>query len=64
MNTSRPISTISYNSKIFLDFKLKELVEKHLVSDFMYIIHTAEDDELKDHIHLFLKPNKKILEVT
>lgn len=57
MRTSKPISTISYNTIPFLDTKLAELVRNHKISDYMYIFHHAEKDEKKDHIHLWLKPN-------
>lgn len=60
MNTSREISTISYNSQEFLIMKLEELLEKHIISYYMLINHFAEEDEKKNHIHLFLKPNKKL----
>lgn len=57
MRTSKPISTISYNSLPFLKSKLDELVTNHKICDYMYISHHAEADEKKDHIHLWIKPN-------
>ncbi len=60
MNTRSDISTISYNSIPFLLDKLNYLYNNHKISDFMFIQHKAEDDELKDHIHLFLSPNKQL----
>lgn len=57
MRTSKPISTISYNSEEHLRFKLNELIKARKISDYMYIQHTAEEDEKKDHIHLWVKPN-------
>ena len=60
MNTQRAISTISYNSIPFLSRKLLELTRSHKISDFMYIRHFAEEDETKDHIHLWIKPNKRL----
>ena len=60
MNTSKPISTISYNSEIFLVSVLKSLHSLHIISDYMYIVHQPEDDEKKVHIHLYLKPNTKV----
>lgn len=60
MNTSKSISTISYNSEDFLLLKLKELYNNRMISDYMYILHSPEDDELKFHIHLWIQPNKKI----
>ena len=60
MRTSKPISTISYNSQQFLLHQLDELVKNHRISDYMYICHFAESDERKNHIHLWIKPNTLI----
>lgn len=60
MRTSKPISTISYNTQPFLELKLEELLGRSLISDYMYIYHKAEKDEKKNHIHLWIKPNKLI----
>ena len=57
MRTSKLISTISYNSKEFLDHHLKQLYADHKISDYIYIYHYAEDDELKNHFHVVIKPN-------
>ena len=58
MRTSKSISTISYNSIDFLERRLKELIEKHIISNYMFIKHYAEKDETKNHIHLYMQPNK------
>lgn len=57
MRTSKPIATISYNSEEFLKNKLDELHRNCKISDWIFIKHTAEQDEKKDHIHLWIKPN-------
>lgn len=57
MRTSKPISTISYNTPEFLNYKLDELYRNHKISDWIFINHFAEEDERKDHIHLWIKPN-------
>lgn len=57
MRTSKPISTISYNSEEHLRMKLSELVRSHKISDWMYIYHLPEVDERKAHFHLWIKPN-------
>ena len=57
MRTTKPISTISYNSQEFLFQKLDELIRNHKISDYMFIFHKAEEDEKKDHVHLWIKPN-------
>ena len=58
MRTSKPLATISYNTPQFLDIKLKELMKIHKVEFYFYIYHMAEKDESKNHIHLWLSPNK------
>lgn len=60
MRTSKPIATISYNTPKFLKFKLDELIASKKICDYMFIIHHAEEDERKDHIHLWVKPNTLI----
>ena len=57
MRTSKPIATISYNSPEYLTYQLNELVSKHKISDWIFITHFAEEDEKKNHIHLWIKPN-------
>lgn len=64
MNTSKPISTISFNTESFLHAKLDELVDNRTLSFYAYIKHYAEpsenNDTLKDHYHIFVEPNKRI----
>lgn len=57
MRTSKPIATISYNSADFLKLRLNDLIKSKKICDWMFIQHTAEADEKKDHIHLWIKPN-------
>lgn len=60
MKTRKPISTISYNSPDFLMSKLEELRENHTISFWAFIKHYKEEDENKDHIHLYIVPNTSI----
>lgn len=65
MATSKPISTISYNSISFLQERLGQLMEAGKISAWFYIMHNGEskqEDEAagKDHKHLLLIPNKCI----
>lgn len=60
MSTTKPISTISYNTEGFLRSKLNELVSNHILADYKYIFHDAEKDEAKNHLHVLLIPNKSI----
>lgn len=57
MRTTKPVSTISYNSLNYLRDRLEELLTNHKICDYMFIFHHAEKDEKKDHIHLWIKPN-------
>ncbi len=59
MATSRPISTISYNTEQFLKETLDNWIKQHIIMNYMYICHKGEDGD-KDHIHVFIEPNKKL----
>ena len=62
MKTTKPVSTISFNSPLFLELKLKELEKAGIISFWAFIHHLPEDDECgkKEHNHLFLEPSKLI----
>lgn len=59
MKTSKPISTISYNSTEFLAIKLTELYEAGKISFWAFVDHKPEDDEagLKPHKHVYIEPS-------
>lgn len=57
MKTTKPFSTISYNSIEFLDAKLKALYDRRVLSFYAFVYHYAEEDESKNHIHLICFPN-------
>lgn len=57
MKTSKPFSTISYNSPAFLQMKLSDLVQRRIISFFAFVYHYKEEDEKKDHIHVVIFPN-------
>lgn len=57
MRTSKYISTISYNTPEFLEFKLNQLLCDGIIEYWMYIKHYPEEDETKEHIHLYVQPN-------
>lgn len=59
MGTTKPISTISYNSEEFLKYHLEKWYNAHLIQSYQYIKHKGEDGD-KDHIHLRIEPNKRI----
>ncbi len=62
MRTSKPLSTISYNTDGFLNIRLNEFMQNHIISEWYYIRHLPEDDEGggKEHIHLYVEPSKMI----
>lgn len=60
MKTTRPQSTISYNSMGFLLGVLDNLVEKEFITFYAVIEHQAEEDENKDHIHVYFEPAKTL----
>lgn len=66
MATSKPISTISYNSPQFLEKTLNDFVNAGVITAWFYVFHNgepqADNDEAlgKDHIHLLCMPNKCI----
>lgn len=60
MKTSKPISTISYNTEEFLKAKLDYMVRSGEVAFWYYIKHHGEYDKEtniqdKDHIHVYLE---------
>lgn len=62
MRTSKPISTISYNTEPFLRLTLDRLITNKVISFYAFIPHFPEDDEAgnKEHIHLYAEPCKLI----
>lgn len=62
MKTSKPISTISFNSVQFLKLKLEYLRTAKRISWWCFIVHHPEDDEggKKEHIHLYIEPSKML----
>lgn len=60
MITSKPFSTISYNTDSFLKDNLNKLVDSGLLDFYAFIHHSAEDDELKDHIHVYFVPSTRM----
>ena len=57
--TAKPIATISYNTIPFIEDKLTQLINSHIITDYRYICHKGENGD-KDHIHMILFPNKRI----
>lgn len=64
MKTTKPISTISYNTEAFFELKMNELLKAGIISFYAFIKHEGEsDDEVrdaKDHIHAYIEPAKSV----
>lgn len=60
MKTSKPISTITYNSVDFLTDALTRLKYRGIITYFEFICHLPDTDDKKEHIHLYVEPNKVI----
>ena len=62
MRTTKPISTISFNSSSYLELKLNELLKAGKVSFWAFIEHLPEDDEggNKIHHHVYIEPAKML----
>lgn len=60
MQTTKLISSISYNTPAFLRGKLYDLVRQGIIEYAHWIWHNPEEDEKKDHAHLVLKPNRRL----
>lgn len=59
MITSNPISTISYNTEDFLISRCEYLLRKRVLTFYMLINHKAEEDESKEHFHVYFELNGK-----
>ena len=57
MKTSKPFSTISYNSEKFLKAKLDGFVNDGILDFWAFIDHAPEEDEKKAHKHVYFRPS-------
>lgn len=62
VRTTKPISTISYNTVPYLKLKLDELKSSGRISFYAFINHKPEDDEAgkKFHNHVYMVPSKML----
>lgn len=62
MRTSKPISTISFNTPDFVRNLCGDLVHRGILSAAVWVEHLGEDDEAgkKAHIHLYAEPSKRL----
>lgn len=65
MQTSKKISNITYNTPLWLEHKLNDLKEAGFIEFWAFFVHKPEMESdhqanKKAHIHLFIKPNKRL----
>lgn len=60
LKTSKPISTIWWGDDEFLRFKLDDLVRRRILDFYAFIRHKPEEDEKKEHSHVFCIPSQRI----
>lgn len=60
MKTSKPLSTVSYNTHDFLISKLNDLVENKIIYFWSLIKHKAEKEETKEHYHIIIFPCDRV----
>lgn len=65
MLTSRPFSTISYNSQEQLLSVLEHLLKRRIINEWYFIHHDGEIDfytneREKDHFHVYISPSSRI----
>lgn len=60
MKTARPFATISYNTKTHLIGCLTKLSNTGKLRFWMIIKHFAEEDEEKDHWHVYMEPDGQV----
>lgn len=58
--TTKLISSISYNTPDFLKGKLYDLVRQGILEYAYWIFHNPEEDEKKSHAHFVVKPNRRL----
>ena len=60
MATSKPISTISYNTTDFLLNVLDSLIYHRKILYYEFIVHHGDTDDKKEHKHLYILPNNSV----
>lgn len=60
MKTSKPLSTISYNTEKFLFSKLNDLIRAKQITCWFAVKHQPEEDEKKEHWHLYIEPHTSV----
>ena len=58
--SKKTISFISWNTEEFLKNQLDLLIKEQTITFYIYIYHYKEKDELENHFHVIMFPNKGI----
>ena len=59
MKTEKPLSTISYNTSLFLEKTLQGLLDDGFIINYAFIFHLGEDGD-KDHFHVYIEPLRSL----
>lgn len=57
MRTSKPVSTISYNTTAFLRDTLSRMADNGEIAFWCFVPHKGEGGD-KDHVHLYVEPSR------
>lgn len=60
MRTSRPFSTIWWGSEKFLKMALSQMEHDNKLMFWSFVYHHAEEDEKKDHYHVYMVPDGQV----
>ena len=60
MKTIKSISSVTWNSELFLNNVLNSLIDRGIISFWFYVHHNAETNETKDHFHIYMEPDCRV----
>lgn len=58
--TKQPVTTVSYNTELFLKSTLDDLTKQEILDFWVFIKHKAEGTDKKTHYHLYLEPTDRV----
>lgn len=60
MRTKKPISTVWFGTGRFLKMELDGMIKRGSLQFYAYVPHKKEEDEKKDHFHVYMVPDTEI----
>ncbi len=60
MKTRKPFSTVWFGSTNFLKVQLDDILKRNKILFYAFVKHYAEEDERKDHAHVYIVPDGDI----